>query len=600
MQKFNNVISPALLIVLWISASICLFWLPYNFSDGVVTVSASYDYGFNNFVGIVVLFFVCVCYLLLGWWKGASNAVGLESAISTGGVLRKDLILTGLTSILLAVFLYFISGSHGFTESVQFFHAVDRLLAGQVLYSDFDFYYGPLLGYLPAFASLGFGVKAGYFLVLAILQLAGLVQLRYLTNKLPIREVFRRPIFYTVAILTMPIHSGINLLLVRYITLACGILFISKIDSRRQALIVMSSLALSFLSYGISTEYGAICTLTLAVSGLVGFYFSRRLSDLAVGTLSLFVPIVFFFAFPGMFETVALYAKGGWNWPFVPSMALLSFFAAIFLVAYNTGENFRAIKSNIGYLSVILASLGGLPAALGRCDPGHILLNGLPVILVGFGYLTIKNLRWSRVFGSMLLLTFGLLYGVSVLQLYAPVFAGLAIKRLVTIVPSENFVKAAALIIHDPEKLARIQEKIDRAYVAKNNLQLDIPEGQDIIVPYYVNDIYDGLRERYNVRRLYFKSYDIITNSDELRVALSELARNRDAWIVIGENYTDFDEPVEYAKLINILFSTYYNRQAIHNGASLYTPIIEYINDNYAVRQKINGYLVLQPKQVTE
>lgn len=84
----------------------------------------------------------------------------------------------------------------------------------------------------------------------------------------------------------------------------------------------------------------------------------------------------------GIFYTLAAFSSGGFNLPVMPAPAFLLFFLLTGLAACYAGQRLRTGQPD-ALLALIAVSACSLAAALGRCDPLHMLFNPLGVLLAG-------------------------------------------------------------------------------------------------------------------------------------------------------------------------------------------------------------------------
>ncbi|MDB5820802.1 MAG: hypothetical protein JWQ11_4442, partial [Rhizobacter sp.] len=427
-----------------------VFQLPYLRPPTVRTISASYDYGFDNSLGILVLAATALFFVGAGFaWMKRPSAIAMTSAHAGDEITRRPLWIMTFVSLLLIGALASISSDFGFGESTQFVLALERLSLGQTIYAQFDFYYGPLLAYGPyAIFELGhwlhLDLKTAYFIALALFQWAGLLELRFLIDALDVTPRQRRWMFYTVALATLPFHSGINLILFRFLTPVAGLLLLRRAERLGVGMRCLLMVGLSLLTFGISVEYGVVLAVSLAIYYGGSFAFDRRPSNLMYVAVALASPVLCYFAFPGLFNTVHLYLMGAWRWPFVLSLPLVTFFFAVWVLAFATGSMLNDIRRNYFAVVLCILAVGSLPAALGRCDPGHLMLNGLTVMLLAWAFVARSMAGRSRVvFGVLLVVGIGLTNIVAALRLYAPLYTSLAFRVVARHVPPDTMARLA-------------------------------------------------------------------------------------------------------------------------------------------------------------
>jgi len=236
--------------------------------------------------------------------------------------------------------------------------------------------------------------------------------------------------FYAIALSTLPIHSGINLIVFRYITPLISFVFIKRIEKFSLGLAIAIP-TLCFVTFGISVEYGTVFILATSIYYAGRFLIDRSVSSLRSLALVIISSLLVYLTFPGLFHTIQLYLMGAWRWPFVPSLVLVLFFLLVFTLAFAIGVSLRNIKENYFFLCFCLLCFGGLPAALGRCDPGHVLLNGMGIIVLAYAYLhSVAPPRLVTVFRFVFVIAFGVLMNLSTLVAYSNIYSALAFRQL--------------------------------------------------------------------------------------------------------------------------------------------------------------------------
>jgi hypothetical protein len=83
-----------------------------------------------------------------------------------------------------------------------------------------------------------------------------------------------------------------------------------------------------------------------------------------------------------IFETLKTFGAGGYSIPIVPAAHILLFFFACGLISVFVSARFREGSRGDGMLMLVSVSVGALPAALGRCDTGHVALSGMGILIV--------------------------------------------------------------------------------------------------------------------------------------------------------------------------------------------------------------------------
>jgi len=580
-----------LLVSLSLLGACLVFQVPYLYPPTVRAISASYDYGFNNSVGILLLCIIALLFVGLGFLTSSgANRIHLLERAEGVLVTQRELMWACLLSVLTVGLCAGFSGAFGYAESTQFIQAMERLAAGEFPYIDFDFYYGPLLAYIPfvfqqAGNLIGLSSKNSYFVTLLLLQIISLFELKYLLNAVELPGQLRRWAFWLVALSTLPLHSGINLILLRYITPLVGFIFLKQIEGGAAWRSVVVTALLVLLTFGISVEYGTVFTLTVCVYQAGLWLMERRMRHAVALTVALLMPAVFWLIFPGLFHTVHLYLMGAWRWPFVPSPVLVTFFGAVFVLAYAAGQHLRKLRRHFFFLSLCLLAFGSLPAALGRCDPMHVLLNGLGILLLAYVALAGKVQRQSagRV-GLVLVLVFGVLLNLGGLLATHTYYGTLAFRMLVRNMPPEHLpalVNAAARVLQKDPSV--VQERIEKSGLLASSEAWSLVDGiPKAASPYLLAESQARyLRETGKLQTLYFKDYAILASEPEVTWAIRDLEARRPQYLALPILWRNVAEAQDYRVLINGLFTSYYAREPFRNSNALLKPLVDHILARY-------------------
>ena len=389
--------------------------------------SESYALGFSNqgFLACLLVLFIGPAYFHNRFMGGFSpegsakgwNETGFDYAASTKSLRSMGIICFGAC----ATFLLANSRNlAGYGESEYFLLRSALAEAGKVPYRDFEFAYGPLLVYGVVLLKW-LGCSAGF--ALAFLMIAesaiGYLAFYYVTATLFGKErAAGRLMFFAVALATClsPLTAGQNFTFLRFASaLAFGCYVLPRPDSQRiEAYGVLSGLVF-LLGWLVSPDVGLAGAIAF---GMVVTMLSRRRFICGVGVAASLGLAVFCSPLVrGSLDVALQFAQGGDNFPVFPSIHIALMFVSVLLsTAYVAKRSVR--EDPIGWL-VFLYSLGLLPAALGRCDIGHVVFNGFGFVLLA-GKCLIESQSLHHVFER-----FCLVYGVGhfVLGLVALIFS---------------------------------------------------------------------------------------------------------------------------------------------------------------------------------
>lgn len=257
------------------------------------------------------------------------------------------------------------------------------------LYRGVEFAYGPLLFYppmvlKPLFSFSSQPLQAAYLFTLLSSEFLGAHLLGWSINQLPISLPVRRTMYILLLTLaTLDLGLGLNYTLLRFILPVASLLFCvgqARTAWRLAVLVVIAEL----LNLGLSPEMGAAFAagvVTYALLRVGRFEFGFLLVTLA--------PLAALVAFLGVFgssafSTMKLFSSGTYNLIVEPQWYMLLFLVALIWLApravaslwWNKDEESRV------WTALLISGVALVPAALGRADAGHVLLNGIPILML--------------------------------------------------------------------------------------------------------------------------------------------------------------------------------------------------------------------------
>lgn len=274
-------------------------------------------------------------------------------------------------------------------------------------YRDFDFAYGPLILYSPVVLHAllgwsGIGMEACYYIATIAVMLGGIWLTAWVITQLVPDRKIKAAIFLGVTLTTINLTLGSNGTALRSIApfaliLLFGVVTKRVVDKHAQhlelALVVYAS-GSSFLAFLISPEIGIAFSCSAICWGFLSGYFGPR--GLFLVMLSPLAGILGSSLVYGsnIFGTIRMYSGGGMNWVMIPySLMLLYLLSIVVLVPMGMGEVWRDKHlDRPTLLSLYCCALCLLPAALSRCDFGHLLINGMGVFILATGHIC----RYSR------------------------------------------------------------------------------------------------------------------------------------------------------------------------------------------------------------
>lgn len=364
--------------------------------------SESYALGFSNkaLIACILALFVGPVFILTKFVHGFSFDVSSncnhkeeanEYAKTTKWIRNTSLIVFG---VCISILLVNSQNLAGYGEAEYLLLRSVLVEAGKVPYVDFEYAYGPFFIYSLAFMK-GLGISAGLSEVLLVTteSALGYFSIFYITGKLFGKNRSAGRLMYSALFLAtclFAITAGQNYSFFRFATaLAVGCYILTKINKQYAEGYSLLSGLVFVLGWVVSPEVGIAAGMAF---GVVTTLLSTRKLICAFGVAaSVSIAIVSNPLILSSLETIFQFAKGGNNFPAFPSFHILLLLISICLsVVYIAKQSVN--DDPIGWL-VFVYSVGLLPGALGRCDPGHVIFYGF-----GFTILAGKYLVESKIF----------------------------------------------------------------------------------------------------------------------------------------------------------------------------------------------------------
>jgi len=311
--------------------------------------------------------------------------------------LRLIAVTTGICVAVLGLISNLIVHSH-FRYKDDAFYFINRLSMhadfGRRLYDQIEFPYGPLLFYLPLgvkvfFSPFHVSLVAAYFIAVVLAHAIGLVFVAWVINRLPMLHRWRVLLFLLCAVHTLQLDLGINYTYLRFFTAAACIVLASRFRSPIEFAAVLFFSQMACL--GLSPEMGF--AFFAAGTAYAAWYLvkqGRRWIPAVVAPLAATGAFLLLVG-EGYVRMVLLFSKGILNFIVEPLPHVLLFlFAFVWLIPPVLALFFRQQRSEAPmFAALYVLSLGLLPVAFGRADPGHLFLNEIVIYLlsmVAIGY----------------------------------------------------------------------------------------------------------------------------------------------------------------------------------------------------------------------
>lgn len=354
------------------------------------TYSDSYLFGYNNRAGVLLLLAGLV---LAGMFSGRLGLTFPErgSAAAVSRAAKRNWTLVVFAACVGLWLL--VRGFGGWGESRYMIDRLEALASGQVPYRDFEFAYGPLLMYGPRLLMLtGLSAVDAYYLFWTGCSVAGVWMLAAVIDRLEIPGAQRTTVFHLFCwpLLVNASSAGTNDAAIRFLTPIWAALVTARMAERGDGRVLRvagaaagSTAACLLLSpeMGMAFAAGMIAWLIFELARCGELFTARSAASVAaVGAAEAI--LLLFAARLGEFATLNQFAAGAFSYPILPAGYILVFFFGCGLVAVYLAWCLRRGCADTGVLLAAAVSAPMVMSALGRCAPGHVLMNGIGVLLI--------------------------------------------------------------------------------------------------------------------------------------------------------------------------------------------------------------------------
>ena len=595
-----------------------VFFIPYLFPSKEVAFSASYNYGFNNKIGITILFIECIVLIVLGVLFQKQKSIEITKFFSpekkeSQQITKKRMIITSLVVFLLSLLIWFISTkfyeneSWGFSESEYFISHLYELSFGKIPYKDFEFCYGSLYIYIPWIVHIClpfFSITTAYFVTFIITNLLGIYLFYEVLNHLDLPVNEKGFIFSIISILTFSWFGGINFNLLRFVLPAWMFIKIYETEKKNNSIsYTILIVFFTILALQTSTELGIVFCIALIVYNFFKYIYTKRIIYIFDIVFTLIVCIGVYLVMPNMFQQIFSFSGGGLNWPFVVSYILISFFLCVYGLSFYIGLQLCNIKDNLFDLSFELMIFGFIPACLGRCDPGHVTSNGLFIFILAYVCVIrfINSIKTQKIINKLFFLVF---FAIIPYSFYTGLFnyGSIAAKNIIYLTSIKNGdIKIPELYIKIGDKVGiNVYEKISHLNSYKQtDTNIDLYEEKlgkynKIAMPFNAsNSLYAWANRNKKAVNLNFRSLEIVGNSAGFDINLQKMKDEKPDALILPKNWNDKCNPLDYTLNIKLLFCAPYPISTKYNGSELYLPILKWINENYHETDNLDSNTII-------
>jgi hypothetical protein len=372
--------------------------VPYHFPIEP-NFSESYLFGYNNRAGMAIVTLGLVLLALFG------PHLHLQPPTPGKPLTRRTLTKALAVSFAVSTVLYLLTHSlNGFNESIYLIDRVKMLLDGRTPYRQFEFAYGALFLYLPAWLArlLHLSASDAYGLFWVLTTVLGTWLLYYVVQNIdepPGRQRLLFLLFWYLSMAALP-SLGTNCGTLRFILPGAFAILLYKRLARTpqtQPLTLLLPLPMYALLLAVSPELAI--AFALGILFYLALFGHLRIAQNLIAcltTLAGMAALTLLAARFGVFTTLQVFSAGGLNFPIMPAPHMLLLYTFAGLCACYAGQRLRE-RSPSALLLLIFVSAAALAGALGRCDPFHTLMDPFGIVLAAGFLLTrlpVRRLVW--------------------------------------------------------------------------------------------------------------------------------------------------------------------------------------------------------------
>jgi|694.fasta_scaffold08279_10 hypothetical protein len=411
----------AFLTVLLPISFFLIFILPWHMPVKGPIDSQSYVFGFSNATSHLGLALTLGALFLARLFippLNSSDRLLFRGLLISPARRSKGLLITLLACITLTLFIvgawWHLLPFGFFGESAYFLTRLDMMTLGRIPFRDFDYGYGPAMLWIPFLlskASLGLiKIDTAYILTVLLFFALGLLAMESILRRFGISDRARGILLLFGTLATLNITLGVIYTPLRFIYPLWAILILHESlrssDARNGWI---AAFALPFAGLMLGPEIG----LVTCIGSLAGILWCLRagkphLASRSFAVLAALAACLGIFG-PGYFKMILFFGGGAYNFPIFPAPYILSILLVGCWVLPRLGAAGWTGNDNHASLCIsLLFSLGlFLPAVLGRCDPGHVICNGIGILIFGLGAVIYERRhRWMIVIAAAALIVF--------------------------------------------------------------------------------------------------------------------------------------------------------------------------------------------------
>lgn len=411
----------AFLAVLLPISFFLIFILPWHMPVKGPIDSQSYVFGFSNATSHLGLALTLGALFLARLFippLNSSDRLLFRGLLISPARRSKGLLITLVVCITLTLFIvggwWHLLPFGFFGESAYFLTRLDMMTLGRIPFRDFDYGYGPAMLWTPFLlskASLGLiKIDTAYILTVLLFFALGLLAMEYILRRFGISDRARGILLLFGTLATLNITIGIQYTPLRFIYPLWAMLIlhesIRSSDARNGWI---AAFAVPFAGLLLGPEIG----LVTCIGSLAGILWYMRAGEphLALRSFAVLAALAACLGIfgPGYFKMILFFGGGAYNFPIFPAPYILSIMlVGCWVLPRLSAAGWTGNDNHASLCISLLFSLGlFLPAVLGRCDPGHVICNGIGILIFGLGAVIYERRnRWMIVIAAAALIVF--------------------------------------------------------------------------------------------------------------------------------------------------------------------------------------------------
>jgi hypothetical protein len=292
-------------------------------------------------------------------------------------------------------------------------------------------------------------------------------------------------------------------------------------------------------------------------------------------------------------------AEGGANsLPILFAPHIVLFFAALFVCACYVFRRFHERLINDNTIGLIAYSIPMTAAALGRCDPLHVVMNGIGVFLASMFYVSNHRTAWKW-YRAAFVVAMILLPALSMTWCYLPSLARCGFNIYIEdndnsqISRSLTYLGRKYIAYHaSPAKRVKMEKTLENAQHAGVPKTVDFSRiypswHGTFLAPFWYKPNGVGTYFSNQVDYGFFEGFANANTVDAIHIKLTEIKNHPEKALLLPdhfEGYCQVNIPAE-RQGISVLFAIPYFGKAVHLE-SVRQPICNYILAQYKLEQE--------------